>query len=97
MNDLGRLGTIGAKGIGLEATGRCAEGHQRDASGTNPANPRAALVAALTDGIKGATLAGDLEAAKVAFEALAQLIRGHGSAGGSVIELQARREGRGPR
>lgn len=98
VNDSGRLGMIGSEEIGPEAPERCMVGHQRDASGTNPVNPRTALVAALTDGIKVATMAGDLEAARVAFEALAQLIAGQGAVGGSaVIELQARREGRGQR
>ncbi|WP_437621795.1 hypothetical protein [Sorangium sp. So ce1151] len=89
------MGTIGGEEIEPTATGKCPIGHQPDDSGTNPPNPRAALVAALTDGIKVAAFAGDLEAARVASEALAQLLGGEGSTGSStVIDLQQRRERR---
>jgi hypothetical protein len=68
--------------------------HQPDDSGTNPPNPRATVVATLTDGIKEAMLAGDHEAARVALEAQARLLGGQGSTGNStVIDLRQRREG----
>ncbi|MGK3965003.1 hypothetical protein WMF38_12570 [Sorangium sp. So ce118] len=55
-------------------------------------------VAALTDGIKVAALAGDLEAARVASETLAQILGGQGSTGSpTVIDLQQRRERREPK
>jgi hypothetical protein len=59
-------------------------------------NPRAALVVTLAEAIKGATLAGDVVAARVASEALMKLLGG-GWDGGVVeaADIQADRERRG--
>jgi hypothetical protein len=57
-----------------DATDRHASTRPRDVSGTFPATPRTALIAALADGVKSAIAAGDIDAARVAWEAMGRLI-----------------------
>ena len=74
------------------------EGRRADQSGTVPTTPRAALVVTLAEAVKGATLAGDVVAARVASEALMKLLGGGGD-GGAVeaanIHADRERERRG--
>ncbi|MGK4008365.1 hypothetical protein WMF31_37480 [Sorangium sp. So ce1036] len=89
----GAISTIEDPGIGPMATPKCAIRREPDASGTNPANPRMELVAALTEGIRASALGGDLEAARVASEALSRLLsRGEtpsAAPAAPVIDLRA--------
>lgn len=57
-------------------------------------NHRARLLAELGQAIASATAAGDLEAARIAHEALARLLGPPGAAGG-VVDLSAARARRG--
>jgi hypothetical protein len=89
----GANGAIEDAGIGPTPTPKCAIRREPDVSQTNPANPRTELIAALTEGIKTAALGGDLEAARVASEALGRLLAGAGATGTTstapVIALRA--------
>jgi hypothetical protein len=72
---------------------------QADESRTNPASPRAALMAHLAEDMLAAVGGGDREAARVAYEAIGRLL---GPAPGTVtshdvVDLAAERERRAPR
>lgn len=69
-------------------------GHVADDSRTIPANPRAALVAALTAAVRDATAAGDLECARIAHEALGRLLGAAAGEPAPVVDLAERRGGR---
>ncbi len=61
--------------------------------GQGGASPRAALIAALTNAVRDAANAGDLVAARVAYEALGRLLAEPGAAA-MVVDLHAERERR---
>jgi hypothetical protein len=62
-----------------------------DQSGTNP---RAGLVASLTQAIAAATVAGDLVAARIAADALVRLLGANAPPdGGEIVDLAERRKG----
>ncbi|MEI8258144.1 MAG: hypothetical protein WCJ30_20900 [Deltaproteobacteria bacterium] len=56
-----------------------------------PADPRAALVAALAAAIRDGAAAGDLTLARVAHDALGRLL-GTGAGAGAVVDLASRRK-----
>jgi len=55
-------------------------------------SPRSALIAALANAVRDAAAAGDLVAARVAYEALGRLLSEPGT--GAVVDLNAERERR---
>ena len=54
-------------------------------------NPRTALVAALGDAVKAAALAGDLEAVRIAADALTRLVGLGAGQGAEVVDLAGER------
>lgn len=75
-------------------TSKCAKVRGADVSLTKPASPRAALLAHLAEDLRAAVLAGDVEAARVAHEAIGRLLGGEVAGEGSVIDLAAERNRR---
>lgn len=63
-------------------------GRRADASGTQP---RAALVASLAEGLAAAFAAGDVEAARVAHEAIGRLLAMPQDHGGTLVDLATER------
>ena len=77
-------------------TPKCAEGRGADETRTKPASPRAALLASLAAGMRAALAAGDVEAARIANEAIGGILGAAGAeSAGSVIDLAAERGRRG--
>jgi integrase len=76
-----------------EPDGQPRESSSRAQSETQTGNPRAALVAALTTAIRDTAAAGDLAAARIALEALNQLLGAAEGASAGVADLAARRGG----
>jgi hypothetical protein len=60
------------------------------------ASPRAALIASLADHVRALALAGDLEAARVASDALARLLTGKEGDTAPIVDLARARERREP-
>ena len=77
---------------------KCAEGCEADETRTKPASPRAALRASLADGMRATLAACDVEAARIANEAIGRILGGAGAEpAGAVIDLAAERVRRGVR
>ena len=71
---------------------KCLEAGELDDSRTNEASPRDALLAALFAALPACLAVGDIEAARVATDAIGRLLGASGSTGsGRVIDLAARR------
>ena len=66
-----------------------------NAAPPSPPNPRAKLVADLGDAVKAAALAGDLEAVRIAADALSRLVGAGMGNGAAVIDLTGERARRG--
>jgi integrase len=66
-----------------------------DDSGTIPTSPRQALVTALTNAVRDATVAGDLAAARIALESLNRLLAEPSGTPAAVADLAERRKGSG--
>jgi hypothetical protein len=74
---------------------KCAEPRGPDESRTKPADPRSALLGQLAEGMREALAAGDVEAARIAHEAIGRLLGATGADAGGVIDLAAERRRRG--
>jgi hypothetical protein len=78
------------------ATANCANARSTDVSLTKPASPRTALLVHLAEDLKAAIEAGDLEAARVAHEAIGRLLGSTAAKNATVVDLataRARRDG----
>ena len=92
----GGLAHIGGGVKAPTAAAKCAEGREADETRTKPASPRAALLASLAEGMRAALATGDVEAARIANEAIGRILGGPGAeSAGSVIDLAAERVRRG--
>jgi hypothetical protein len=91
---LGDIAPIAAQANASMRAQKCPDVHAEDDSADDSrsavTNPRAALIAALSEAIGAAARVGDMHAAKVAHDALGALLQGEGTAA-AVADLAAYR------
>lgn len=83
------------EGIVRIATDNPAKVRARDDSGTNPISPRVVLIGHLAEAVRDAAAVGDLEAARIASDALVRLLGVNLGQSAEVLNLAQERERRG--
>ncbi|WP_437331194.1 hypothetical protein [Sorangium sp. So ce381] len=74
---------------------KCAKPREPDESQTKPADPRTVLLGQLAEGMRAALAAGDVEAARIAYETIGRLLGAPEADAAGVIDLAAERVRRG--